>query len=221
MRPALAIAAGVVVAALGAAGCKGKSAPAASTGSAAAAAVVGTAATPGTTTPAFDACGLGTRLLAEVTPCASTANAKDWKMTQQGFTTVADTVRKTGNASSQIMCAQMLQAVEGDLGKIGCTMTVSSAERTQLADLMASWYAQRTPVVPTGDAASDEVITRIARARDRMCACTDLACLTEVDATLDLLGAFPKSAPAKAKELGGKLVDDMGRCETRVKQLGH
>ena len=219
MRPALAIAAAVVVAALGAAGCKGNSAPPAATvGSASSGAA---AAGPAPATPGFDACGLGTRLLAEVTSCASKANPKDWKMTQQGFTTVADTVRKSGNASSQVMCAQMLQAVEGDLGKVGCTMEVSGAERAQLADLMASWYAQRTPVVPTGDAASDEVITRIARARDRMCACTDLACLTEVDATLDLLGSFPKTAPATAKDLGSKLIDDMGRCETRVKQLGH
>lgn len=218
MRPALAIATSVVVAAaaLAAAGCK-------ETGSAAGSPAAGSAAVtaPAVPAPAFDACGLGTRLLAEVTPCASKGNPKDWKMMQQGFATVADTVRKTDTASSQVMCAQMLHAVEDDLGKLGCTIVLSSSERAQLAELMASWYAQRTPVVPTGDAASDEVITRIARARDRMCACTDLACLTEVDATLDLLGAFPTTAAAKAKDLGKKLVDDMGRCETRVKQLGH
>jgi hypothetical protein len=215
----LAVVAAVVIAV----GCQsGRSAPGA--GSAAAgSSAASVVASPGSAAaaPSVDACAIGARALEQATPCASKADAKSWNVTRQGFTTVAGAAGNAGGQTAQVLCAQMLQAVDGDLQKIGCALDLSTAERTQLDALMTRWYAMRTPVVPTGNADADAVITRVAHARDKLCACADMACLKEVDATLDLLGALPDGAPQAAKDLGGALIDDMGRCEARLRNLGH
>ena len=117
------------------------------------------------------------------------------------------------------MCAQMVLAIEQDAAKLGCTVPIDAAQRTEITALLDAWYGQRTPVVPTGDAASDAFIARIVAVRDAACECRDMACLDRVDKQLLELGAVPATATAAARTLASKLLGDAGRCASRVRTL--
>jgi hypothetical protein len=136
---------------------------------------------------------------------------------------LVETIGKVGGADRrefQVMCAQMMLAIEQDAAKLGCTVAMDARRRTEITALLDAWYGQRTPVVPTGDAASDAVIARIVAVRDAACACRDAACLDRVDKQLATVGTLPEAAPAAARTLGGKLLEDAGRCASRVRTLG-
>ncbi|HWU88592.1 MAG TPA: hypothetical protein VN253_15020, partial [Kofleriaceae bacterium] len=136
---------------------------------------------------------------------------------------VVETMTKVGGADPrqfQVMCAQMLLALERDSVKLSCAIAIDAHQRKELTALLDAWYGQRTPVAPTGDTASDAVIARIAAVRDATCGCRDAACLDRVDQQLVAIGALPPAAPDAARTLGSKLLEDAGRCASRVRTLG-
>lgn len=135
---------------------------------------------------------------------------------------LVETIGKVGGGDRrefQVMCAQMVLAIEQDAAKLGCTVAMDARRRTEITALLDAWYGQRTPVVPTGDAAADAVIARIAAVRDAACACRDAACLDRLDKQLAEVGTLPAAAPAAARTLGSKLLEDAGRCASRVRTL--
>jgi hypothetical protein len=168
--------------------------------------------------PNVDICDLGTRALDRVT-CSSGSGAAVGQA-RKTFVGFVDAVRKASQADAhqfQIMCAQMLQALEKDTTKAGCTMEMSPADRGNLKAVLDSYYAERTKIVPTGDAASDLVIDHIGEIRESMCACSTMMCLEMIDKQLDTIGALPPKAPQSAHDLGNKLIDDIGRCEAKIR----
>jgi hypothetical protein len=142
---------------------------------------------------------------------------------QQAIGRIVETIGKVGGTSLrqyQVMCAQLLLAIERDAAKLSCTLALDARQRTEIAALLDAWYGQRTPVVPTGDAAADAVIARIGAVRDAACECRDAACLDRVDQQLVAIGALPATAPDAARTLGSKLLEDAARCAARVRALG-
>jgi hypothetical protein len=120
----------------------------------------------------------------------------------------------------QVMCAQMLLAIERDAAKLSCTLAIDARRRKEITTLLDAWFGQRTPVTPTGDAAADAVIARIAAVRDAACECRDAACLDRLDKQLGEVGTMPAAAPDAARKLGSKLLEDASRCASRVRTLG-
>jgi hypothetical protein len=120
----------------------------------------------------------------------------------------------------QVICAQMLLAIEHDAAKLGCTIAIDAPRRKEITGLLDAWYGQRTPVAPTGDAAADAVIARIVAVRDAACDCRDAACLDRVDQQLVAIGQLPPAAPPAARTLAGQLLDDAARCAARVRTMG-
>ncbi|HSK04986.1 MAG TPA: hypothetical protein VK932_27245 [Kofleriaceae bacterium] len=172
--------------------------------------------------PTTDACWIGLAALDGAT-CKTTDALKSLMGTRKSIESVVDTIRKVGGADPrqfQVMCAQMLLAIEQDATKLGCTVALEPTQRRDLQALLEAWYGQRTPVVPTGDAASDAVIARIAAVRDAACACKDAACLDGLNAQLAGVGMLPEKAPDAARRLGSKLLEDAGRCASRVRTMG-
>ena len=167
--------------------------------------------------PPVDICDLGTRALDRVTCSGSGMDVAKAKRTFVGF---VDAVRKASQADAhqfQIMCAQMLTALEKDVAKAGCKIDMAAADRTSLTAVLDAYYSERTKIRPTGDAATDAVIKRAADVRDAMCSCATMECLEIVDKQLDSIGALPDKATQAARDLGGKVIDDIGRCEARIR----
>jgi hypothetical protein len=190
----------------------------------------GSAAPPGSTAPAGSAAAAGSAARLDICDIALTAldkttcdapdsakNLQSAKKTFQGILDTAHQTRPSDPRPLQMMCAQLFLAMQRDVVKLHCTTGATDDQRATIAAALDAWYAQRTPVAPTGDPASDAVIARVAAVRDHMCACTDMACLERVDKELDTMGSLPASAPAQAKELGGALLDDVGRCESKIR----
>jgi len=178
----------------------------------------GSAAPPVSTAP-LDICDIGLRAF-DKTTCDAPDSAKNIQRAQQTFHGILDTIQKTRPPDPrqlQMMCAQIFVAMQRDFAKIHCTTGVTGDQQAAIAAALEAWYAQRTPVSPTGDQMSDAVIAKIVVVRDHMCACTDMACLERVDKALDTLGSLPENAPAQARELGRSLLDDVGRCESKVR----
>lgn len=172
--------------------------------------------------PTTDACWIGLAALDGAT-CRTTDALKSLMGTRKSIDSVVETLRKIGGADPrqfQVLCAQMLLAIEQDATKLGCTVPIEATQRRDLQALLEAWYGQRTPVVPTGDAAADAVIARIAAVRDAACACKDAACLDGLNAQLAGVGTMPAAAPDAARKLGSKLLEDAGRCASRVRTMG-
>ena len=167
--------------------------------------------------PAVDICDLGTRALDRVTCSTAGGAIQKARKTFVGF---VDAVRKATQADAhqfQIMCAQMLTALEKDALAQGCKLDLAAADRASLKAVLDGYYAERVKIEPTGDAATDAVIKRAADVRESMCACSTMQCLEIVDKQLDTIGAMPDKASQAARDLGGKVIDDIGRCETRIR----
>ena len=165
----------------------------------------------------MDICDLGTHALDRVTCAGPGMDVAKAKRTFVGF---VDAVRKASQADAhqfQIMCAQMLTALEKDVAKAGCKIDMAAADRASVAGVLDAYYAERTKVAPTGDATTDAVLKRAAEVRDAMCSCATMDCLEIVDKQLDSIGALPATATQAARDLGGKVIDDIGRCEARIR----
>jgi hypothetical protein len=119
----------------------------------------------------------------------------------------------------QVLCAQLVLAIERDAKKLGCTLAIEPARRTEMMSTLDTWYARRTPVENTGHAAADAVIAKIAAVRDATCECKLGSCLAEVDKQLVAVGTMPADAPEAARKLGSKLLEDAARCANRVRTI--
>jgi hypothetical protein len=119
----------------------------------------------------------------------------------------------------QVLCAQLVLAIERDAKKLGCTLAIEPAHRTEMTSTLDTWYARRTPVENTGHAAADAVIAKIAAVRDATCECKLGSCLAEVDKQLVAVGTMPADAPEAARKLGSKLLEDAARCANRVRTI--
>jgi len=171
--------------------------------------------------PGLDICGIGRSALDRAT-CPTPEARDNLLRAKQSLDGIVDTIGHVGADDPrkfQVMCAQLLLAIERDAARVKCTLAIDAARRAAITTFLDEWYAQRTPVVPTGDAAADAVIAQIAAVRDAACECRDAACLDRVDTQLVTIGTMPTTAPQAARELGGKLLEDAARCATRVRTL--
>jgi hypothetical protein len=141
------------------------------------------------------------------------------KKSLEGVIKTTGTVTDADPRQFQVMCAQLFLAIERDATKLKCTVELDARRRQELTALLDAWYGQRTAVVPTGDAAADVVIAQMAKLRDAACACKDAACLDRLDTQLTMIKAMPANAPDAARTLGSKLLEDAGRCASRVRTL--
>lgn len=193
--------------------------PAPSAGSGAPGAALVAGATSDPSTP--DICRNGIAMIEQAT-CDKPEARQSLLNTRRAIESTIETLGKVAGADRrqfQVMCAQMLLAIEQDATKLSCKLAIDERQRKEITTLLDAWYGQRTPVVPTGDAAADAVIARIAAVRDAACACRDAACLDQLDKQLGEVGAMPQAAPAEARTLGSKLLEDASRCASRVRTL--
>ncbi len=182
-----------------------------------------TSASPSTPSPAQppappDICAAGTRIFDHAT-CTSAQGMKVLEQAKRTLNGTLDLTKKAASADPhalQIVCAQLIQALSRDAVAQGCKIDLAEADQQQIEVLMAAYYAQRTAVTPSGDTAADAVIAKIVGVRDAMCACEDMKCVAKVDKTIDTIGTFGSNAPQAARDLGGKLLDDVSRCEARL-----
>lgn len=145
-------------------------------------------------------------------------------MLKQAKSTFDGLVKTVGQSNAdptqmQVMCAQLVLALERDARKVDCSLALATPERQQIQELLDRWYSQRTPVTQTGDAAADGVIAKMAAVRDAACACKTQKCLDELDNTLVSIPVMPASAPQSARDLGTKVLEDAARCANRVRTL--
>lgn len=182
-----------------------------------------TTATPSPTPPAPapappDICAAGARIFDHAT-CTSVQGMKVLDQAKRTLSGTLDLTKKAASADPhalQIVCAQLIQALARDAAAQGCKIELAAADKQQIDVLMTAYYAQRTPVTKTGDAAADAVVGKVGAVRDAMCGCEDMKCVARVDKTIDSIGTFGSNAPQAARDLGGKLLDDVARCEARV-----
>lgn len=168
--------------------------------------------------PRFDVCDTASKALAGVT--CSGSDSPDVAKAKRTFDGFIDATKKATDSSStqfQIMCAQMYVALEKDLTKAGCKSAIAPNDRAELAKTLDAYYAQRTKLLVTGDAAVDAVLAKVAGIRDAMCGCSSMMCADTVEKQLDSIGALPANATAEAKQNGEKLIDDIGRCEGKIR----
>ena len=137
----------------------------------------------------------------------------------QAATATADPASSAAKEQLQVLCAQIVLAIERDAKKINCAVAIDEGQRTEMVALLDAYYARRTPVVKTGDAAADALIDKLAAMRDATCACTTAKCLDQVDKQLSTIGTFSATAPQAARDLAGKLIDDAARCANRVRTI--
>ena len=166
---------------------------------------------------AIDVCDVASKSLEHVTCSGSGIDVAKAKKTFDGFLDITRKATDSNGRQFQVMCAQMFQALEKDMTTAKCTVDVAAADRAQVKTLLESYYAERTQIVKTGDAAVDTVIAHIGEIRDSMCACSTMTCLEVVDKQLDSIGALPPTASDKVKQMGTKLLDDVGRCEAKIR----
>jgi hypothetical protein len=114
-----------------------------------------------------------------------------------------------------LVCARVLAALEQDAKARSCTLAIDPELRAQLKATLDAYFAIRAAVTPTGDAAADAKIRQLGALRDEACACADQPCLEKLNAKVGDLGL--EKAPQAAKDLAGKILDDMLRCQERLK----
>jgi len=173
-------------------------------------------------TSTLDICRLSLTALDQST-CPAPEVRQNLLKAKKAINGIVETIGKVGGTDRrefQVMCAQMLLATERDAAKLSCTVAIDAGQRKEITALLDAWYGQRTPVAPTGDAASDAVIARFVAMRDAACECRDAACLDRLDQQLGAIGTLPPAAPDAARTLGIKLLEDAGRCASRVRMLG-
>ena len=153
--------------------------------------------------------------------CAKPEVRANLEQAKKSLDGVVQTVGQTAAdpVQFQVMCAQLLLAIERDAKKLGCTLAIDDAQRTEMMATLDTWYARRTPVEKTGHAEADAVIAKIAAVRDATCECKLGSCLDAVDKQLLGVGTMPADAPEAARTLGSKLLEDAARCANRVRTI--
>ena len=177
----------------------------------------GSAASVANVAAADDLCRIGMDAIDHAS-CGSAAGQLG--AARKSLETITATVQSTGTTDPhayEVSCARLVDALAHDAKKAGCTITLDAGVQARVGKLVDEYYGQRTPVTPTGDAAADAVITKVAAMRDAACACKDQACIDKVDEQLVTIPAMPANASAAARDLATKLLDDASRCAQRAK----
>jgi hypothetical protein len=194
-------------------GAAGSAAPVVSAGSAGSAGSAATAPVP----PQNDLCRIGIDAIDHAS-CGSAS----LQSARKSLETITATVQTTGTNDPhayEVTCARLVDAIDRDAAKSGCTLQLDAGLRATIKKDVDEYYGQRTPVTPTGDAAADAIVTKVAAVRDAACACKDQACIDGVDKKLVAIPAMPGTAPQAARDLATKLLDDASRCAQRVKLM--
>src|SRR5690349_9849866 len=97
-------------------------------------------------------CAIGSRVLDKAS-CA--AADKDLAMSRKAYQGIVQTGSKLDARQLDAMCAQMIRALQTDMQKAGCTIDLPPDDQRRMDTFLTEWFAQRAPVTPTGDAASD------------------------------------------------------------------
>lgn len=169
----------------------------------------------------LDACGIARAALAAA-KCDKPADQAGLQQAKKALDGIVETVGQLGAGNPQqfhAACAQLLLALERDAKKTSCTLVLVADQRAEIIALLEKWYAQRTAVQPTGDAAADAFVAKLAAVRDATCKCEKAACLDQVDKQLMAVGKIPQNAPEAARTLASKLLEDAARCAARVRTL--
>ncbi len=161
-------------------------------------------------------CDLAVRMIDELAACTK-APAGSFETLRQSMHT-----ERTGGPvlarKSGAYCAQGMELLLLDPERPKCTFTVAPriAEITAFLD---AYYAERTPVTPTGDARRDRALQQLAKHRDEVCACADHACASRVvDAFLaGSIEPVGGSAPEPVLELADRLLDEVSRCTSELR----
>lgn len=169
-----------------------------------------------------DACAISLGALDKAT-CPTPEAQQSLAAAKKSIAGIIDTVRQVGGSDPrqfQVMCAQMLLALERDAVKVSCAIALDADQRSSLTGLVDAWYAQRTEVVPTGHATIDAVIAQMGTLRDAACECRDAACLERLEQALGKIPPMPASASQAARDLASKVLGDAARCAARVRTSG-
>lgn len=115
-------------------------------------------------------------------------------------------------------CAQFMEHALLDPDTPQCKLT-ATPRGPEIAAFVDGYYAERTPVAPTGDERRDRALHALAKHRDDVCNCSDHACAREV---VDIYFKNPiepvgGDAPASVVELTDKLLDEVARCSSDLR----
>jgi hypothetical protein len=166
---------------------------------------------------ANDLCRIGMGAIDRAACGSAASSLTAARKSLEAIVTTAQNTGTTDPHAYDVTCARLVDAIARDAAKAGCTVTFDADVQARIKKDVDEYYAQRTPVTPTGDAAADAVITKVAAMRDAACACKDQACIDKVDDQLVKIPAMPAIAPQAARDLATKLLDDASRCAQRVK----
>ncbi|MBA3501302.1 MAG: hypothetical protein H0T65_13070, partial [Deltaproteobacteria bacterium] len=100
-----------------------------------------------------DLCKLGATAIDSAT-CPTPDVRASLMLAKKSLDGVVQTVGQTAAdpLQFQVMCAQLLLAIERDAKKLGCTLAIEDARRAEVMTTLDAWYARRTPVEKTGNA---------------------------------------------------------------------
>jgi hypothetical protein len=114
-------------------------------------------------------------------------------------------------------CAQIVANLDKPAPGAGpgtkCTIALTDDERARIT----AYLAYRITPAKTGDAATDTVLTDLARLRNQMCGCVDKTCAIDVNHGIDNLGQLPDAAPASARTDFSLMIDELGRCANKLR----
>ncbi len=112
-------------------------------------------------------------------------------------------------------CANMVDGMMRAKQPLDCPLDVTDDERAELAAFLASWYGERTAPAASGSAAVDAVLAKLAGQRDAACACKDIACARQAEASVVDL-ALPADASPVANDTKVKILDEVARCKQKL-----
>jgi hypothetical protein len=111
-------------------------------------------------------------------------------------------------------CAIMVDGMMRAKQPLDCPLDVTDDERAELTAFLAAWYGERTVPAPTGNAAVDEILGKLAAQRDAACACKDMACVRAAETALEV--TLPADASPAAAGTKAEILDEVARCKQKL-----
>src|SRR5512139_1962655 len=92
-----------------------------------------------------DLCKLGSTAVDQAT-CAKPETKQTLLKAKKSLDGVVQTVGQTSAdpVQFQVMCAQLVLAIERDAKKADCTLAISDAQRAEMMAVLDAWYGRRT-----------------------------------------------------------------------------
>jgi hypothetical protein len=117
------------------------------------------------------------------------------------------------------MCVERLQMHLLTARRRSCRIVESGKQAAAREAFLKAWFGARTQPVSTGDPAVDRQVRAIARARDRLCACStaDVGCLTAARRDVDeAVMALPSTPAGAGRDAVTAMSDEASRCALNV-----